>query len=81
MKTPKPQNPMRERKKGEFCTIKLLESKRATKMDYQNAAAAMAADPNAGEEFDRPKVHYVCGGKYHIIVHPSHHFCLTFALI
>ena len=31
-------------------------------MDYQNTA--MMADANAGEEYDRPKVHYVCGGKF-----------------
>ncbi len=39
-------------------------------MDQINttAAPALAADPNAAEEYERPKVHYVCGGKYK---HPS----------
>ena len=29
--------------------------------------AALAADPNAAEEYERPKVHYVCGGKWQFI--------------
>ena len=35
-------------------------------MDTMNAnvgGAAAGQDPNAVEEYERPKVHYVCGGK------------------
>ena len=28
-----------------------------------NSTVAAAADPNNNEEYERPKVHYVCGGK------------------
>ena len=32
-------------------------------MDNDPMGGAAAADTGAGEEYDRPKVHYVCGGK------------------
>ena len=29
-----------------------------------NAMGAAVADPGAQDEYERPKVHYVCGGKH-----------------